>query len=162
MLEVNSNSIQLSDAHMSVLSHCLAGRCQRHSNSTSGWSISCTSIQRNIMLICNSRNLSLVRFHRRVSKSFKQLCWWNKSVIMDQKPEINISQGSVATVCRWSEHVNKCYVPNYFTILSAKYYGNRLTFVEAAVKTKHRHEHLSSCLGESSHCTVEKFLIEIQ
>jgi len=45
-----------------AITHCLAGICN-HSNGTSGRSISCTSIQLNIMVICNSKNLSLVRFH---------------------------------------------------------------------------------------------------
>jgi len=58
---------------ISVLAHCLAGRCQCHSNGTSGRSISCANIQLNIIVVCNSENLSLVRFHRHFLKLFKQL-----------------------------------------------------------------------------------------
>jgi len=70
---VNLGVLRCSNS-MSVLAHCRARRCQRHSNGTSGRSISCTSIQLNIMVVCNSKNLSFVRFHCHVSKSFKQLC----------------------------------------------------------------------------------------
>jgi len=55
---------------------------------------------------------------------------------MDQKPEINIFQGSVATVCGCSRYVNNCCVANYFSILFAAYYRNRLTFAVTTVKTK--------------------------
>jgi len=37
--EFHAAVIQLSDVHISVLAHCLAGRCRRHSNGTSGQSI---------------------------------------------------------------------------------------------------------------------------
>jgi len=55
-LVVSRAVTQLSDAHITVLAHCLARRCQRHSNGTSKRNISCTSIQLNIRVICNSKS----------------------------------------------------------------------------------------------------------
>jgi len=116
-------------------SHSLAGRCQHHSNGTSGRCISCISIQLNIMVACNNKYISLIRiwwnltirFHLHFSKSFKQLRWWKRSAMLKiiQKLKINISQSSAATVCRWSRHVNNCCIANYFSILYTKYYRNR-------------------------------------
>jgi len=73
-LEFHAAVTQLFDAHISVLAHGLAGRCQHHGDDTSGRSISCTSILLNIMVVCNGKILSLVRFHCHILKSFKQLC----------------------------------------------------------------------------------------
>jgi len=54
----------------------------------------------------------------------------NKVIIM----QVKFSQGSVATVCRWSEQMNNCYVATYFGILCAKYYKNRSMFVKTTAK----------------------------
>jgi len=65
----------------------------------------------------------LVVSYRHITKSFKQLFWWNKSDKMVQKPKVNVSQGNVATVHRWGGCANNSCDADYFSILYAKYYG---------------------------------------
>jgi len=104
-------------------SHCLAGRCRRHSNGT--------SIQLKIVVIYATVHVFhwsdfIVMFRSHLNSFLEgtnQLRWSKKS-------KINISQGSVATARRWGGHAN------YFSILHIKCYGNRLTFVETTVKSK--------------------------
>jgi len=53
-----------------------------------------------------------------------------KVIIMQFK----FSQGSVATVCRWSGQIINCGVATYLSVLSAKCYKNRSMFVKITAK----------------------------
>jgi len=56
------------------------------------------------------------------------LTFVNKVIIMQLKS----SQGSVATVCRWSGQVNNRCAATYLSMLCAKYYKNQLIFLTTA------------------------------
>jgi len=99
--------------------------------------MSCTSIQLNIVLVCARKKSVICQILSSCFEVILTHCWWNKSAKMVPKQKkINIFQGSVATVCRWSGHVSNYCAANYFNILSAKYCGNLLTFVETTVRYK--------------------------
>jgi len=55
---------------------------------------------------------------------------------MVPKPQINFSEDSVATLCRWSGPDNNCCVADFLSILCVKFHGKLSTFVETAVKQK--------------------------
>jgi len=139
--------------------HCLAGRYQRHDgNGISEWQHLLR--QYNITIICNSKNLSLV-FHWYGHRGlclrlnffvFAFLCFGHilfssftvdSTALLteqigqnDPKPQINFFKGSVATLCRWSGHINNCCVASSFSILCVKFYGKRSVFVGTTVEQK--------------------------
>jgi len=92
-----------------------------------------------------------------------ELCW---TITMPVQPQdltfvnkVNImqfkfSQGSIAIVCRWSGQVNNCCVATYFSILCAKYYKNRSTFVKARAKWKRWMGNLYLIVSWSCHCKL--------
>jgi len=63
---------------------------------------------------------------------------WQRVTLVDRVivTEFEISQGSVAALCRWCEQVSNCCVVDYLNILYTKFYRNWPKFVETTEKLK--------------------------